>query len=257
MCRHAAYVGPPIVLGRFLVEPAHSLMVQSWRPREQLTATVNADGFGVGWYLDDGRTCAYTNPMPIWSDPNLDHLGAALTSRLWMGNVRSATRGQAVGHANTHPFVAGRLLFSHNGFVHDFANGLRGVLRRHLEPALEAEIRGTTDSEHLFAALRQEQADGEGTAAALRRLFDRVAGWLGDGHALLNFLIADGARVHATRHAVNHDSPSLYVGADAELFDGGWLIASEPLTADGGWEAVPDHHLVVIEAGREPRMQPL
>ena len=256
MCRHAAYVGPPIGLGRFLVEPAHSLMVQSWRPREQITATVNADGFGFGWYFDDGRAGVYTNPMPIWSDPNLDYLGAALASRLWVGNVRSATRGQAVGYANTHPFLADRLLFSHNGFIHDFASGLRGVLRRELEPAFETQIRGTTDSEHLFAALRQEAADG-GIADALRRLFARLEAWLAGGHGLFNFLIADGARVYATRHAVNHASPSLYVGADAELFDGGWLVASEPFTEGGGWESVPDHHLVVIEAGREPRMEPL
>ncbi|HEX9647756.1 MAG TPA: ergothioneine biosynthesis protein EgtC [Alphaproteobacteria bacterium] len=257
MCRHAAYLGPPIALNRFLAEPSHSLMVQSWRPREQITATVNADGFGFGWYLDDGRAGVYANPMPIWSDPNLDHLGAALSSRLWIGNVRSATRGQPVAQVNTHPFLAGRELFSHNGFVHDFANSLRGTLRRHLEPAFEAQIRGSTDSEYLFAALRQETAAGGGTAAALRRLFARLEAWLAGSHGLFNLLIADGERIYATRHALSHASPSLYVGGDAELFDGGWLVASEPLTGGGGWQEVPDHHLVVIEAGREPRLEPL
>ena len=38
------------------------------------SATVNVDGFGIGWYLDDGEPGIYTNPMPIWSDTNLPHL---------------------------------------------------------------------------------------------------------------------------------------------------------------------------------------
>ena len=50
MCRHLAYVGPPVPLARVLTEPAHSLYEQSWAPARQRHGTVNADGFGVGWY---------------------------------------------------------------------------------------------------------------------------------------------------------------------------------------------------------------
>ena len=31
---------------------------------------------------------------------------------MWLGNVRSATRGQPVNQANTHPFLVGGYLFS-------------------------------------------------------------------------------------------------------------------------------------------------
>ncbi|MZE74212.1 class II glutamine amidotransferase, partial [Streptomyces sp. SID5789] len=50
MCRHLAYVGPEEPLGRLLVAPPHGLYRQSWAPRHQRYGTVNADGFGVGWY---------------------------------------------------------------------------------------------------------------------------------------------------------------------------------------------------------------
>ena len=120
MCRHAAYVGPPLGLGAFLDRPAHGLVEQSYHPREMLTAELNADGFGFGWYRESGAAGVYTNSMPIWSDINLAHIGRAFESRLWLGNVRSATPGQPVNQANTHPFLAGNLLFSHNGFIHDF-----------------------------------------------------------------------------------------------------------------------------------------
>ncbi len=50
MCRHLAYLGPPVPLARLLTEPPYGLYEQSWRPRRQRFGTVNADGFGVGWY---------------------------------------------------------------------------------------------------------------------------------------------------------------------------------------------------------------
>jgi len=257
MCRHAAYVGPPLGLNDFLLRPSHSLVEQSYRPREMLSATVNVDGFGVGWYLDDGRPGTYTNPMPIWSDTNLDHLGSALASRMWVGNVRSATRGQPVNQANTHPFLTGEYLFSHNGFIHNFFDGPHAALRGFLKPEHENVIRGSTDSEHLFALLRQEISAADDLAGAFGRLFDKLEPMLSDSYGLFNLMIADGRRVYATRHAISHDSPSLYVGSDPELYADGWLVASEPLTEAVDWQEVPDHHLVVIEAGREPRVKSL
>jgi glutamine amidotransferase len=260
MCRHAAYTGPPLGLNAFLDRPEHGLVEQSYRPREMLDAEVNADGFGVGWYRADGAPGVYTNPMPIWSDTNLAHIGRAFESRLWLGSVRSATPGQPVNQANTHPFLVGGLLFSHNGFIHHFADGPRAALRRHLEPAHEAAILGSTDSEHIFAALRQELSASGGAAdipAALRALFARLDQLLDGTHALLNLLFSDGNRVFATRHAIRHDSPSLYVGTDEALFPGASLVVSEPFSASGDWRAVPDHHLVVIEAGHDATVTPL
>ncbi len=256
MCRHAAYLGPPISLGRFLEEPEHSLVTQAYKPREMLTAAINADGFGVGWQLGDGSFGTYANPMPVWSDVNLAHLGRSLVSPLWLGNVRSATPGLPVSQANTHPFLVEGRLFSHNGFIHGFADGPRARLRAHLEPRHEAAIRGNTDSEYLFAALCQE-LDGTGDGeAALRRLFDRMEDWLGDAHGLFNFLLADGESIYASRFALRHGAPSLYVGTDP-LFAGGWLVASEPFSDDSSWQPVPDDHLVVLAPGSEPRLEAL
>ncbi len=256
MCRHAAYIGPPLPLSDFLLRPPHSLVEQAFRPREMVSATINADGFGVGWYQDDNSAGVYTNPMPIWSDTNLDHLGKALRSRLWLANVRSATRGLPVNQANTHPFLADGMLFSHNGFVNDFTASLRGVVREALDPTYESAVRGSTDSEYLFALLRQEMLERP-APQAIRAVIARLDGWLGDNHALLNFLLCDGERIFATRHALRHVSPSLYVGYDKALFGDGWLVASEPLSGSAAWRPVPDHHLVIIEGGAAPHVEPL
>ena len=103
MCRLAAYLGPEISLGRFLMEPAHSLYRQSWEPKEMDEAVLNADGFGFGWVNPSKQTAVYTSTQPIWSDTNLASLSNSLHSRYWLANVRSATPGQQITQTNTHP----------------------------------------------------------------------------------------------------------------------------------------------------------
>ena len=47
MCRHLAYLGPPMTLQSLLLDPPHSLLRQSWAPRMQRHGTVNALGVNV------------------------------------------------------------------------------------------------------------------------------------------------------------------------------------------------------------------
>ncbi|MDT0634035.1 class II glutamine amidotransferase [Spectribacter hydrogenooxidans] len=255
MCRIAAYLGPPLVLAEFLQRPPHSLYRQSWAPREMLTATVNADGWGVAWRCDDGRPGVYRHPLPIWADINLDSLGRSLVSREWVGNVRSATTGLGTSDVNTQPFTADGWLFTHNGYVADFAAGLRRELRAGLSPAIEADIQGNTDSEYLLAWLREQQTD---PANALRRtvtwLRDHLIG--DDDRALLNLLISDGQMLHATRAAIGADCPSLYWHPGHSGFGGGCLIASETLDDDVGWQPVPPQHQISLAPGRAPVFEP-
>ncbi|WP_067816695.1 class II glutamine amidotransferase [Nocardia inohanensis] len=52
MCRHLAYLGPPTAVGDLVTRGPHSLRTQSWAPREMRGGgTINADGFGVAWWL--------------------------------------------------------------------------------------------------------------------------------------------------------------------------------------------------------------
>ena len=69
MCRHLAYVGPPVTLEKLIVKPKHSLLQQSFAPRYQTHGTINADGFGVGWYDRDKRVepARYRTTRQIWA----------------------------------------------------------------------------------------------------------------------------------------------------------------------------------------------
>lgn len=256
MCRIAAYLGPTLPLEQFLRAPPHSLYRQSWAPREMRTAVVNADGWGAAWFAEDGRPATYRNPLPVWADVNLDALGRSLHARLWLGNVRSATAGHGTDTLNTQPFADQRLAFTHNGFIADFPRSLRRRLRAVLDEHVEAEIVGNTDSEHLFALVRQHPGDpGEALAAAI----DRVRGWLADTdtEALLNAVVSDGRTLHAVRAAINAPAPSLYYHEAYPALSDGTVIASEPFDDDAGWREVPSGHRLRAGPDEPLRILPL
>lgn len=256
MCRMAAYLGPSITLEQFLLAPVHSLVVQSWAPRELVYAKVNADGYGIGWYASDDLPAIYTNTSPIWSDPNLAHLGRTLENDLWLANIRSATPGNPVSLENTQPFFDDDWMFMHNGYIRGFSDRLRAQCLEFLAPDIINSIRGSTDSEYIFAMLRHILADDEDMSIeqAMAECFALCEQWLGDDDALLNLIITDGEVIYASKYAINHDCPSLYYTTDDEFFPDAQLIASEPLTETGVWQPVADNHILVMSSDDPPEL---
>lgn len=232
-------------------------MEQSWAPQEMREAKLNADGFGFGWFNDALRPSVYTNPMPIWTDPNLEGLGETLSADMWLAYVRSATRRMDVSHANTQPFRNDSLLYTHNGFIDKFGETLRHTIRHALETRCEKTIHGNTDSEYLFALLRQQMLEGVSVESALRILVQLLKEWAGDVKLLLNFVVAEKDRIIALRHAINGECPSLYYCVDEKSFPQGQLIASEPLSKNGTWQPIPEHHLLTLHRDQAPELEPL
>ena len=78
MCRHVAYLGPPVSLDALIALPPYGLEKQSYAPRRQQHGVVNADGFGIGWYRSDNPyPVRYRRAVPIWGDENLRQLAVA------------------------------------------------------------------------------------------------------------------------------------------------------------------------------------
>lgn len=250
MCRIAAYIGPTCRLDRFLTAPPHAIARQAWDPREMTEGTVNADGWGAGWFDENHRPAVYRHTHPIWSDPNIDALGRTLYAQTWIANVRSATEGLGTDYANTQPFADDELLFAHNGFIDRFAETLRARLTAELNPETLTAITGNTDSEYLFALMRQQH----GTLAnRLRAMHDQIAHWMADMpnvRALLNFIVTDGREIVGIRNAVNAPLPSLYYNRD---WHGGAVIASEAFDQEAGWIPMPTNEVVSISAQQPPK----
>src|SRR5438552_17664961 len=115
MCRHLAYLGPPATLRALLLDPPHGLGTQAWAPRRQCHGTMNADGFGVGWYADgDPVPARYRRAGPIWADPGFADLARVTRARAVLAAVRSATAGAEPAAPAAAPSSPGRWPFSHN-----------------------------------------------------------------------------------------------------------------------------------------------
>ncbi len=251
MCRLAAYLGNPLPLKDFLIAPEHSLYLQSWAPKELRYAKLNADGFGFGWYQDDGAPATYRNPMPIWSDSNLAGLASALERDLWVAMVRSATEGFDNSLQNSQPFCDRGRLYVHNGFVTDFRRSLRHEILKILEPDIAAGIGGLTDSEYLVALIRQclREAPGDTVADALQKAWR----WLrsrGTREAFLNFIVSEADRLFVMRAAVGGPALTMYAHYEA----GAHTVASERMTDSAAWEAVPEDSILIAERNRPARV---
>ena len=110
MCRHLAYLGPPASLRELIIEPPHGLYRQSWAPRRQRHGTVNADGFGVGWYAGgDPLPARYRRGQPIWADPSFTDVARVTRTTAALAAVRCATAGTEAGEAAAAPYTAGPL----------------------------------------------------------------------------------------------------------------------------------------------------
>jgi len=255
MCRLAAYLGPELRLERLLIEPEHSLVKQSWAPREMLEAKLNADGYGYGWFDDDGHPLRYRYTMPIWTDVNLPELGRGLSSDTWVAVVRSATTGIPINMVNTMPYADEKYHFLHNGYINHFSRTLRSCLRRELNPEFEDAIEGNTDSEHLFMLFRQImwKENIEDPGEALQFMYQQLKHWLKDERALLNILVARTGKFWVMRSAINGNCPSLYYTVNPPQYPDAVLAASEPLTDAGDWTEVSPESLLVFESPGEPQ----
>ncbi|WP_236242570.1 ergothioneine biosynthesis protein EgtC [Streptomyces sp. CC228A] len=253
MCRHIAWVsGAPVPLGALLLAPPHGLYRQSWAPRMQQYGTVNADGFGVGWYAPgDPVPARYRRAGPIWGDPSFADLARVVRARAALAAVRDATVPGADGEAAAAPFTAGAAgafgaggaasgpwLFSHNGAVAGWPDSL-GKLSAVLPPAALLSLEARNDSALVWALVLDRLRSGEPLAGALAGVVADVAAAAPGSR--LNLLLTDGTSIAATAwgDTLWYLAPA---GADRAV------VASEPYDDDPRWCRVPDRTLVAATA---------
>lgn len=233
MCRHLAWLGRPRTLQELLVDPPYGLVRQSFSPRHQRYGTVNADGFGVGWFsAERAEPARYRRATPIWSDLSFASLAGVVRSGCVLAAVRSATVGGPGGEEACAPFLLpGGVLLSHNGAVPVAA------IAPLVSPAALAAVGSTVDSAFVAALVADRLADPRrgGLAAALSATVAEVAAVA--PAARLNLLATDGATVAATTWG---DTLGWRVA------DGGVIVGSEPSDDEPGWTDVPDRSLLVL-----------
>ena len=219
----------------------------AYKPKEMQDAKLNADGFGIGW-LNRNSFFTYKNSYPVWNDLNIKSISENISSKLILGNVRSATILENNGLQNTHPFFYNNLLFSHNGFIENFTDINKQKIIEKIDTKYLKFLKGNTDSEYIFCLFMQNLKQKkqiplaiEETFLILESIYKKI---------LLNLLIghinSEGkTTLFATRIGYNSVAPSLYYKKDEG--NDGYLISSEKMD-NTKWVKVKNNSILSVKS---------
>jgi glutamine amidotransferase len=178
-----------------------------------------------------------------------------------------------VQETNCHPFRHGNWLFVHNGYVADFTE-LRRDLMLAIDPALFADVHGSTDTEVVFHlalthGLEQDPIDAlEQTVGLIEATARR------NGRTPLvqgTFGVSDGTCLWAVRYATEGPPRSLFASADvdtikhlhpenprfARLSPDDRVVVSEPFSdLPGLWHEIPESTAVTVRRGGVMEQRP-
>jgi glutamine amidotransferase len=289
MCRALLYLGQPVLLDDFLFRPDSALVKQSTMPR--MLHLLNLAGFGMrAWDAashEPEKPFVYaSDSIPVF-DRNLKELAEKIRARCLLAHVRGVPYDTKVeiSTQNVHPFqFAGvPLVMAHNGDLARFAE-MKTLLLPHIKPEFAAQIRGTTDSEWMYAVLvsRLKDPHARPTTDELHNAVEQMLEIVREVRAKLgialaspvNLFLTDGTQLAAVRYTFDFgcypQEPAEFlpghlayytlwytVGRDYGLHDGEWrmtggsgnadsvLVASEPLTRDvSAWVEVPEYSML-------------
>lgn len=259
MCRlYAMSANEPTRVECSLVHAQNALMRQSQLDAEGL---VHGHGWGVADYRD-GMPLIEKQTWAAFHGEHFQKSAARVYAHTVVAHVRRATVG-GTSIENTHPFHHGKWIFAHNGTVPNFLE-VRDRMMPEIDPMFRNDIKGTTDSEHVFYYLLTLRMHHPGIP--LRELvgigLNRVRGWCEeiDPKAAigLNIVLTDGSELVGSRYGrtlwflrreqayicdicgrshVHHD-----VGVDYRAVE----IASEPIS-DDDWKPFADDVVYSID----------
>ncbi len=252
MCRlYAMRANEPTRVECSLVHAQNALMQQS---REDAEGLCNGHGWGVADYRD-GMPLIEKQTWAAFEGEHFKKTAARVYAHTAVAHVRRATVG-GTSIENTHPFNHGRWIFAHNGTIPNFPE-VRDQMIPEIDPDLRNDIKGLTDSEHVFyyllslRILHPEYQMREIVGFGLNRVRQWCESVDRQARIGLNIVITDGNELVGSRFGrtlwhlrreqvyicdicgrshVHHD-----VGTDYRAVE----IASEPLS-DDTWEPLPD-----------------
>lgn len=156
-----------------LLEAQNALIQQSRQDERGLS---NPHGWGMG-HVSGGATSCFRQVKPASESPEYRKEALETEGTTVLAHVRRATVGDP-DHANAHPFRHGPAFLIHNGHIPEF-DQVRPRLLSRLSEDRRRSIRGTTDSEHVFALLRQLRSESSGATlhAVTREAVRLVQEW--------------------------------------------------------------------------------
>jgi len=249
-------------VGCELIDAQNSLIRQSVEDGRGLS---NPHGWGIGYWRDGSVSCQ-RQVGPASQSEAFRRYAAQVQTETLLAHVRRATVGEPK-ITNTHPFLAGDSMLAHNGHIDHFPQ-VRDKLLAKLPGEFEDEIRGDTDSEHLFHLLRHRRAENPGVEArhivrdAIRDIYQWAREIDPDAEVALNLLWTEGrdlagARFGRSLYYIERREPrrcpvcgQLHAEPATDQPYYNVELASEPITPEE-WKEVPDATVFDVGPGHE------
>ncbi len=176
------------------------------------TPSPAADAWGIGFY-QGGEVLHKKRPQLSGERVTWADIAGNVKTDAAIIHLRSATVGDYRAE-NTHPFRMGQWLFAHVGTVKGF-DALREPMLDSMPDFLRRNVRGTTDSEHVFHSVlsflhdtdRLDDVDIDpkvvlGAARSALSLVDRLAQEVSAPAPTLSFLLTNGRMMLAVRRGL-------------------------------------------------------
>lgn len=200
MCRALLYLGQPVLLDDLLFQPDSALIRQSYMP--QMLHMLNLAGFGMRAWSADSRAPEQPWSYAVTSLPVFDRNLKAMAEKIEVNALLAHVRGVPyhtrveISPQNVHPFQFSGvpLAMAHNGDLADIER-MRPLLSTRILPRYLSAIRGTTDSEWIYALLLsclEEEATGavDADSDALVRAIEKVIAHIRDIRATLDITVS-------------------------------------------------------------------
>lgn len=287
MCRVLSYLGKPIVVEDLLYKPDNSFIKQSYNPKH-MSHLLNLAGYGlVAWDKNSHNPTlpfTYKTSLLPFYDENLRNLAAKIEPSCLLTHIRGVAYSEkrVVSNQNVHPFIfdGATIALAHNGSLTQFER-MKFDLLDFIDPKYSKSIRGTTDSEWIYAVfLSQLPQTTEYNSKDITEAFVKTFKILKKVRAKynieetspVNLFISNGEFIAATRFALDFGWTPLEPESLTHLaYHSLWytygegygfyenefkmkegqkksciIIASEPLTEDTTtWIEVPEYTLLI------------
>lgn len=174
MCRlYALQATHPTRAACELLDAQNALLRQSQQDTRGLS---NPHGWGMA-SLTNGTARCIRQVQPASESAAYRKQALKLEGTTLLAHIRRATVGEP-SHDNTHPFRRNAAFLIHNGHVPAFES-VRPHLLERLSQERRLSIRGTTDSEHIFALLLQlrDESPDVSIEDVTRRAVQLVQSW--------------------------------------------------------------------------------
>ena len=269
MCRlYGFHANEPTRVECSLVHSQNALLEQGIRDTSGLT---HGHGWGLAVY-PDGLPRVEKQAWAAWHGEHFKKAAARAYGKTTIAHVRRATVGPP-NLRNTHPFVHGRWIFAHNGTIPKF-NRIRTRMLEEMDALNRQEVRGSTDSEHVFRYLLTLFAKNpeKPLIELLQTVVSQIVLWVREIDLKLtpslNLFWSDGERFAGSRlnrtlwflerdHTfccdicgkphVHHNPKKDYKAVE---------FASEPIT-DEQWLGVPNATVFTIDPDMRVHFEPL